>query len=264
MTNLDHRARMHAALGEPVRLAVVDRLALGDCSPGELAREFGLATNLLAHHLRVLDAAGLVDRVRSEGDGRRSYVQLRLDDPAVSALVRPTGPAGPAEPPEPAGPPGPAGPALRHPDGRVLFVCTRNSARSQLAAASWTRASRIPATSAGTRPADRVHPRAVRTGRRHGLHLDPGATADVADVARPGDLLVAVCDSAHEELPSGQARLHWAVPDPVRIDTDQAFERAYQQISGRVSRLAHALHAQETAARSGGTAARSGATAGRS
>jgi protein-tyrosine-phosphatase len=72
--------------------------------------------------------------------------------------------------------------------------------------------------------------------------LDAGATADVVDVVQPGDLLVAVCDNAHEELPAGQAQLHWAVPDPVRVDTDQAFETAYAQVTQRVERLAHAFH----------------------
>src|SRR5690349_20069876 len=210
---------MHAALGEPVRLAIVDQLSLGDASPGELGRGFELATNLRAHHLKGLQEAGLIRRVRSEGDRRRSYVQLVLDDPLVTALTQParTGVKGPAE--------------------RVVFVCTRNSARSQLAAAAWARASTIPGTSAGTHPAARVHPRAVRVGRRHGMTLDAGATADVVDVVQPGDLLVAVCDNAHEELPAGQAQLHWAVPDPVRVDTDQAFETAYAQVTQRVERL---------------------------
>jgi hypothetical protein len=39
---LEQRARMHAALGEPVRLAIVDHLRFGDASPGELGKEFAL------------------------------------------------------------------------------------------------------------------------------------------------------------------------------------------------------------------------------
>ena len=65
------RARMHAALGEPVSLAIVDNLVLGDASPGELGEIVALPTNLLAFHLKVLDGAGLIRRVRSEGDRRR-------------------------------------------------------------------------------------------------------------------------------------------------------------------------------------------------
>ncbi len=224
MAEVERRARMHSALGEPARLAIIDHLALGDAAPGELGQEFLLATNLLAHHLKVLQDAGLIRRVRSEGDRRRSYVQLVLDDPLVTALTSP------------------AATNLNRAAERVVFVCTRNSARSQLAAAAWARASTVPGTSAGTHPAARVHPGAIRTGRRHGLTLDAHATAGVADVARPGDLLVAVCDNAHEELPPGRTQLHWAVPDPVRVGTDRAFETAYEQITQRVERLAHAFH----------------------
>jgi hypothetical protein len=126
-----------------------------------------------------LDEAGLIRRVRSEGDCRRSYVQLAQDDPMVAALVS----GHPATPPA---------------DERVVFVCTHNSARSQFAAAAWARASTVPATSAGTHPADRVHPHAIRVGRRHGLALAGSSTAHVADVVRSGDLVVAVCDNAHE------------------------------------------------------------------
>src|SRR5215470_5359634 len=71
------RARVHAALGEPARLAIVDRLVLGDASPTEIGRELGLPSNLLAHHLTVLEQAGMIERSRSEGDHRRMYLRLR-------------------------------------------------------------------------------------------------------------------------------------------------------------------------------------------
>ena len=75
--NVIERAGMHAALGEPVRLAMVDDLAVSDRAPVELAERHGLASNLLAHHLDVLEQAGLIERSRSSGDGRRRYVRLR-------------------------------------------------------------------------------------------------------------------------------------------------------------------------------------------
>jgi protein-tyrosine-phosphatase/DNA-binding transcriptional ArsR family regulator len=233
---LARRARMHAALGEPVRLGIVDHLVLGDASPGELGARFAVPTNLLAHHLNVLAGAGLVRRVRSEGDRRRQYVQLCLDDAVVAALTRTPLASGRA-----------AGP-WRHGERprRVLFVCTANSARSQLAGAVWRRLSPVPALSAGTHPAQRVHPDAVETGRRHGLDLSGAGTRRVADVAEPGDLLVAVCDNAHEELaaaPGATPRpwLHWHVADPVRAGGAEAFEAAYAEIAERAGRLAALL-----------------------
>ncbi|HEX6872919.1 MAG TPA: MarR family transcriptional regulator [Micromonosporaceae bacterium] len=214
LSSIEQRAKIHAALGDPARLAVADILAVGDASPGEIGARLGMATNLVAHHLGVLADAGLVERRRSEHDRRRSYLQLR---PAALAALHP--------------------PRLA-PPRRVVFVCTRNSARSQLAAALWTRHSPIPAASAGTEPAARVNPRAVRIAKRHGLRLDPAATHHLDEVTADGDLLIAVCDHVHETLPAQRSRLHWSVPDPVPLDTDEAFEHAYTDLADRIERFA--------------------------
>ena len=231
MVSVERRAAVHAALGEPVRLAIVDRLGPGDASPGELAEAVGLGSNLLAHHLKVLEDAGVIRRVRSEGDRRRSYVQLRLDDPVVWAAAQ-------------AGLTG--GLSCRLAVPRVVFVCTANSARSQLAAARWNAISPVPAASAGTHPAARVHPRATATGRRHGLRLGRVKPVGIEQVLRDGDLVVAVCDNVHEELGPGRDRLHWSIPDPVRVDTDEAFETAYADITRRVRAARRHRHRPRT------------------
>ncbi|MEU7613918.1 helix-turn-helix domain-containing protein [Micromonospora sp. NPDC049204] len=213
--SLQARARIHAALGDPARLAVVDALILGDASPGEIAHDLGMPTNLVAHHVKVLSEAGLVVRGRSEGDRRRTYLRLRPE--ALATLT----------------------PAPLTGVSRVVFVCTHNSARSQLAAALWSDRTHTSAASAGTKPAERVHPRAVAVAHRHGLQLDVAGTAHVTDIVRDDDLLIAVCDNAHEEL-SGpvRPRLHWSVPDPVRVDTDAAFEAAFADLAARIDRVA--------------------------
>jgi len=227
------RAVVHAALAEPARLAIVDELVAGDRSPGELAAASGLPTNLLAHHVNVLAEAGLVTRGRSEGDRRRTY--LRLVPTRLAGLV----------------------PAALLPAGRVVFVCTRNSARSQLAAALWTARSPVPAASAGTRPAPRVHRQTVATARRHGLPLAASAaTRHLPDVAGVGDLLVAVCDSAYEEIGGGPGRLHWSVPDPVPAGTAAAFERAFEELADRVDRLVPAVRPPANDGKPSGTRAR--------
>ncbi|NYF57959.1 protein-tyrosine-phosphatase [Micromonospora purpureochromogenes] len=193
----------------------MDALTLGDASPGEIASDLGMPTNLVAHHVKVLTEAGLVVRGRSEGDRRRTYLRLR---PAALATLTPAPLAG---------------------VGRVVFVCTRNSARSQLAAAIWSDRTHTSAASAGTKPADRVHPRAVAVAQRHGLELNPTGTSHVADIVRDDDLVIAVCDNAHEELTGPvRPRLHWSVPDPVRLDTDAAFEAAFADLAARVERVA--------------------------
>lgn len=222
--SLESRAAIHAALAEPSRLAMVDALVLSDASPGELGEALGLSSSLLAHHLRVLEDAGVVQRARSEADRRRTYVRLV---PSVLAGLSP----------------------ISHAQmlaaARVLFVCTHNSARSQLAAALWNRRAGLPAASAGTDPSRSVHHRAISTARRHGLPLDGGRTAHLRDIAEPGDLVVTVCDNAYEELGS-RSRLHWSVPDPVRADTDEAFDATFDELATRISRLARAVDPTST------------------
>jgi protein-tyrosine-phosphatase len=72
-------------------------------------------------------------------------------------------------------------------------------------------------------------------------------TAHLDAVLRPDDLVVAVCDNAHEELGARWPnRLHWSVPDPVRVGTDEAFEHALELIQERVDRLAATIPARET------------------
>ncbi|WP_328838291.1 helix-turn-helix domain-containing protein [Streptomyces europaeiscabiei] len=212
------RAQRHAALGEPARLAIIDRLLLGDASPGELGQELGLPSNLLAHHLKLLDQVGLVERSRSEGDRRRTYLRLRVETLADTM------------------------PAPLRTAPRVVFVCTHNSARSHLAAALWKRHSTVPAASAGTEPAQRVHPRAVAAAREHGLSLAHSRTSHIDETLRPDDLVVAVCDNAHEQLgPRLPDRLHWSVPDPTRTGTDDAFADALSDLASRIDRLAPAV-----------------------
>ena len=216
---LGRLAALHRALGDETRLAIAQHLLTGDASPKELTDVLGVPSNLMAHHVGTLLAAGVVRRLRSQGDGRRHYLTLAAD-PVVARLVAPG-----SEP---------------RPDARRLaFVCTRNSARSQLAAAQWNHrwGGAVPAVSAGTHPTDRVHPRAVAAARRHGLVIDPTATSLAEEVLAPDDLVVAVCDLAHEELPPALRRLHWAVADPVPSDDDAAFDAAYDDLAARLERL---------------------------
>jgi protein-tyrosine-phosphatase len=212
--SVERRAALHAALADPARLRIVDALGWGDAAPSEMAALLNMPSNLLAHHVNVLQAARLVERRRSEGDRRRSYLHLV---PAVLDDL--------------------AGPA-RRPPTRVLFVCTANTARSHLAAALWRRSSAVPAASAGTHPAERIDPRALAAAERSHLPLPRRRPRSVDDVRADGDLLITVCDRAHEEVGGD---LHWSVPDPVPAATDAAFDRALKELERRVSGLAPRL-----------------------
>ena len=119
---------------------------------------------------------------------------------------------------------------------RVVFVCTHNSARSQLAAALWQQLLGPTASSAGTQPAEQVHPAAVAAGQRHGLDLS-GAVPHLLDDADRRAMIITVCDRAHEQLVPSLDNWHWSIPDPVDIGTDDAFDRAVTQLDNRIRTL---------------------------
>ncbi|WP_156740223.1 arsenate reductase/protein-tyrosine-phosphatase family protein [Occultella aeris] len=206
-------AALHAALADPARLQIVDVLALGDAAPSELAELLGVGSNLLAHHLKVLEREGMVVRTRSEGDGRRWYVRL-VPETLDAVQVRPVREV-----------------------ARVLFVCTANSARSHLATALWRRVSTVPTASAGTHPAGRIAPGAMAAARRHGLDLPAITPQHVESVRARGDLVVTVCDRAHEEL-QFPVDVHWSVPDPIGPGTPAAFDDALADLERRANALA--------------------------
>ncbi len=119
-------------------------------------------------------------------------------------------------------------------------MCSANSARSQLAAALWSAASAVPVASAGTRPAEAIAPGAVAAAARHGIRLLAARPLALDDVLGPDDVIVTVCDNAHEEL-TPLPTLHWSIPDPVRLGTDDAFDDAVAEITRRVGDLAPRL-----------------------
>ncbi|MEM9564834.1 MAG: ArsR family transcriptional regulator, partial [Actinomycetota bacterium] len=175
-------------------------------------------SNLVAHHLDALGEAGLIERVASASDRRRRYVRLRREP--LGELVA----------------------TAADPNGLVLFVCTHNSARSQLAAALWRTRTGGPAASAGTQPAARVHPGAVAAAERAGLDLGGATPAVLADDAPDeASLVVTVCDQAHEQLAPPPSWWHWSIPDPVAAGTDEAFDAVVSQLDDRIGALTMAV-----------------------
>lgn len=198
--SIEERARRFAALGDPVRLRIVEHLDRSDRSPNELRAWLDIDSNLLAHHLTVLEKAGLVVRGKSSGDGRRTYVHL-------TPLARHTMPTTRAPLDEP-----------------VLFVCTANSARSQLAAALWVDIVDRDARSAGTHPASAVHPEASAAAARAGLDLTDARPTALTDIGTVPPLVITVCDRVHEEIGSANRWLHWSIPDPAPDGSSRTFD----------------------------------------
>lgn len=119
----------------------------------------------------------------------------------------------------------------------ALFVCTQNSARSQLAAALWTAITGKAAQSAGTRPAERVHKLAVSAARRAGLTIDNNAPRHIDSITKRPSLTITVCDQVHEELDPPAQWLHWSLPDPVADGHAAAFDITVRALRQRITAL---------------------------
>ncbi len=214
MDSIVERAALHAALGEPVRLSIVEDLAVSDRSPKELSERFDVPTNLLAHHLDVLAGVGVIERFVSAGDRRRRYVRL-VREPLARLGV-----------------------ATARPAGSMVFVCSHNSARSQLATVLWEQRTGTPARSAGTHPADSVHPGAVAAARRAGLDLGD-ARPRLLESVDVGETVVTVCDRAHEELTPADDWWHWSLPDPIEDGRPAAFDAVVADLDARIRTVSH-------------------------
>ena len=220
----EQRVAVYSTLGDPFRLAMVDDLRMSDRSPTELAVRHRLSSNLLAHHLDVLESVGLISRGVSAGDARRRYV--RLDHARLNAVA--------------------VMPALAvTPQPEMVFLCTHNSARSQLAAALWIHRTGGQARSAGTHPAPQIHQMAREAGVRRGLDLT-SARPQLLDAVQtqPQDSqtsvqVVTVCDRVHEDLNAEPGWWHWSIPDPVEAGTEAAFDAVITELDLRIDALLH-------------------------
>jgi protein-tyrosine-phosphatase len=228
-----------AAAGHPIRWRLLSELALSDLAVHELTALLGQPQNLVSYHLGKLRKSGLVTSRRSSADGRDTYYALHLG--RCSAMLSGTGgalhPGLRMRKPEP----GPVAGA------RVLFLCTGNSARSQMAEALLRREAggAVEVRSAGSNPKP-IHPYAVTALASRGVDL---AAAEPKHVDRftgqRFDYVITLCDRVKEVCPSldGVRRpLHWSTPDPSR-DPDglPAFERLAGELTERIGFFLHTL-----------------------
>jgi protein-tyrosine-phosphatase/DNA-binding transcriptional ArsR family regulator len=211
MASIHHRAALFAALGDPNRLEIAEELSRSDRTPGELVEKFEMSSALLAHHLDVLESAGLIERTESHADRRKRFV--RLIERHRPLLV--------------------GAPAVTS----VIFVCRQNSARSQLAAAIWQRIIGTTAASAGTAPATAVHPLTVQVAQQHQLDLRSAVPLQYFASQTRGKTVITVCDQSHDDLKRPLSRLHWSLRDPAEDGTMAAFEATYQELVERITPL---------------------------
>jgi protein-tyrosine-phosphatase/DNA-binding transcriptional ArsR family regulator len=223
---------LHLA-GHPLRWQLLSELARSDRTVHELTGLVGEAQNLVSYHLAKLRQAGLVSTRRSSADGRDAYYTADLA--RISELLTATATAlHPGLTPPSGGSEGPG-------TVRVLFLCTGNSARSQMAEALTRDRSggAVQAYSAGSHP-KAVHPNAVRVMRdEHGVDLAGHQTKHLSVFAdQHFDWVISLCDRVREvcpEFPGDPETIHWSIPDPAAGHADdEASYPAFQHIAAEL------------------------------
>jgi protein-tyrosine-phosphatase/DNA-binding transcriptional ArsR family regulator len=237
-----------ALIAHPVRWRLVGELVRSDRTVRELTALLDTRQSLVSYHLAQLGAGGLVASRSSAADRRDRYYTIDLL--GCEAQLQESGRSlHPAMAPAALAPPDPPAPIT----GRILFLCTGNSARSQMAEALTTVASggAIEAHSAGSHPKP-LHPNAVRVLRDRGIDISHNRTKHLDDfVGQPFDLVITLCDKVREvcpEFPSQPRLVHWSLADPaLRGTTDAetypAFQGLATELETRIRFLLHLLDA---------------------
>jgi protein-tyrosine-phosphatase/DNA-binding transcriptional ArsR family regulator len=232
-------------IGHPLRWRLLGELARSDRKVGELVALVGEPQNLVSYHLGRLAADRLVTTRRSSADRRYAYYSVNLL--RCGELLGEVG--GALHPglrlartaPVLTPPPTAAGRV------RVLFLCTGNSARSQMAEGLLRHLSdnAVEAHSAGSRPTS-LHPNAVRVMAGYGVDLvgRPAKHLDEFSCHR-FDYVITLCDRVREvcpEFPGHPEPVHWSIANPSEEgnsdqETFPAFQRVAAELVVRVSFL---------------------------
>jgi ArsR family transcriptional regulator, arsenate/arsenite/antimonite-responsive transcriptional repressor / arsenate reductase (thioredoxin) len=234
-------------LAHELRWRMFKLLIAGDYRVHELVENLNQPMNLISYHLKKLRVDSLVIARRSEADGRDVYYSLnpiRLRQKYLEAgsalhpaLISPL-------------------PSLQaeYEPMRVLFLCTHNSARSQMAEALLRHLGNgnIEAYSAGIHPTQ-LHPDAVRTMDEIGIDIRHQKSKSLRIFeGELFDYVITVCDQARENCPTFPDKavaLHWGFTDPTALEDEQqrieAFKQTAEDLKSRIeyllsSRLLHA------------------------
>ena len=236
-------------LGDPLRWQLVGELGRSDRRVAELVQLVGKPQNLVSYHLAELRQGGVVSARRSSADGRDVYYRadlLRCRDLLGDAgLALHPGVSLAPTPPEDV--------PRRRARPRLLFLCTGNSARSQMAEALVEHRSggTVRARSAGSHPKP-LHPSAVRVMAEHGVDISGRPTKSLTRFARSRfDRVVTLCDKVREvcpEFPGAPIAAHWSIADPAAAgdghESYPAFEHVADEIESRVALLLADLRTQ--------------------
>jgi ArsR family transcriptional regulator, arsenate/arsenite/antimonite-responsive transcriptional repressor / arsenate reductase (thioredoxin) len=219
------------ALADDKRLAILRLLSLSDLRAGEISVALHLPANAVSYHLKQLESLGLLQDHRSRADGRDVYYHVDLEQ--LERLYSAAGEAlhpglAPLEPL--------ASDTLTWPTApvRVLFLCTHNSARSQMAEAILRHlgGDTVDVFSAGSMPTE-VHPNSLAVLRE--LRIDAtNLYAKSLDqfLGESFDYIITVCDRVRDICPVFQGdpwQIHWSFPDPDVIEDPELQLAGFRQ-----------------------------------
>ena len=231
-----------ALAGHPLRWRLISELARSDRQVRELCSLLDQPQNLVSYHLGRLRAAQLVRTRRSSADGRDAYYSVDLARCGEQLTMV----GGLLHPGLRLVPPGNDRGTTPIRPVRVLFLCTGNSARSQMAEALLQRLSHgtVDACSAGSHPKP-LHPQAIRVMRKRGIDLRGRRAKHLEEFAtQQFDFVISLCDRVREVCPEfpGQPRtVHWSMADPA-AEGGLAFERTAVELEMRIRFLLHLIH----------------------
>jgi ArsR family transcriptional regulator, arsenate/arsenite/antimonite-responsive transcriptional repressor / arsenate reductase (thioredoxin) len=222
--------------GHPLRWRLLTELGRSDRQVRELTGLLGERQNLVSYHLAQLRAGGLVSARRSSADGRDAYYRIELA--RCRELLAEAGLAL-----HPGLGPGPTPARAVRARTRVLFLCTGNSARSQMAEAllGLLAGGTVAAASAGSRPKP-LHPEAVRVMREYGIDISGRRSKHLEEFAgQRFGYVITLCDRVREvcpEFPGHPQLIHWSIADPAgEEDTEAAFRQVAAELRTRIGFL---------------------------
>jgi ArsR family transcriptional regulator, arsenate/arsenite/antimonite-responsive transcriptional repressor / arsenate reductase (thioredoxin) len=232
-------------LAHDLRWTLLQQLVRSDYRVAELVSQVEQPLNLVSYHLRLLRRAGLVRERRSTADERSFYYSLDLERmhtfylEAASSLHPSLG--------EEITPGSRTHWSFAGPAPRLLFLCTSNSARSQMAEALVGHLSQgqVQALSAGSHPAQAVNPLAIRTLARWGVKNSQSVPKSLElFVGQSFDRVITLCDRVRERCPTwlDSSPIHWSLPDPSAVEGSEAerqqvFDQLVRELDVRIRLL---------------------------
>jgi protein-tyrosine-phosphatase len=232
-------------LAHDIRWRILLALSRSDHRVEELVKQIKQPHNLISYHLKRLRLQKLVSERRSSADARDIYYSLNLD--RFRQMYLETGQSLHPGVSEPISKPEPQTQALSESPVSVLFLCTHNSARSQMAEGILRELghNQVDVFSAGTEPTG-IHPLAIKVMSGRGIDLRIHRSKHLEEyLGQEFDYVITVCDRIREVcpiFPGEPDHIHWSFPDPAAIDgnqqtREQGFEDTARELATRIQYL---------------------------